>query len=63
MIEALEDLHWNQKETQRQHEPIKCFLKKRLGGAPRVDLKAEGWSQTGIFYRKAVNRRSHCHRK
>lgn len=45
MIEALEGLHWNWKEAQRQCELIKCFLKKGQKRALRIDLKGEDWRQ------------------
>ena len=45
ITETLESLPWNQKEVQKWHELMKCFLKKSLGGACWMDLKAEGGSQ------------------
>ena len=45
ITETLESLPWNQKEGQKWRELMKCFLKKRLSGACRMDLKAEGGSQ------------------
>lgn len=45
VTEILESLPRNQKEVQKWHERMKRFVKKRLGGACRMDLKAEGGSQ------------------
>lgn len=45
ITETLESLPWNQKEVQKWHELMKCSLKKSLGGACWMDLKAEAGSQ------------------
>lgn len=45
VTEILESLPRNQKEVQKWRELMKRFVKKRLDGACRMDLKAEGGSQ------------------